>query len=189
MNIYIANIPFKANENEVRELFERYGQVASVKIILDRETQKSRGFGFITMNDDKEATQAIEALNGYNMMGKTLSVSEARPKEPSSDNRDRGNREFRPHNRPYGGGGNDRGNSSNYQRPGNFVPPPAVDVPDFTNDKSKISKSRDIKKDKPERNQFDAEKKLKKEVKNQKYKRFSYDDEEEDSDWKKYGKF
>ncbi len=81
MNIYIANIPFKANEDDVRGIFESYGQVASVRIVLDKDTQKSRGFGFVIMNNDNEASVAIHQLNGFDMMGKMLSVSEAKPKE------------------------------------------------------------------------------------------------------------
>lgn len=97
MNIYIANIPFRANEDELRELFEGYGSVASVKIILDKETQRSRGFGFVEMDDDSEATAAIQGINGKDFQGKNLVVNEARPKEPRSD--------FRPRSGGGGGGG------------------------------------------------------------------------------------
>ncbi|MFO7979142.1 MAG: RNA-binding protein [Bacteroidales bacterium] len=81
MNIYVANIPFKANDEDLRELFEEYGEVSSAKIIMDKFTQKSRGFGFVEMDDDAEAKQAIEALNGADMMGKSLIVNEARQRE------------------------------------------------------------------------------------------------------------
>lgn len=91
MNIYIANIPFKAKEDELRELFEDYGQVSSVKIILDKETQRSRGFGFVEMDDDSEARSAIEGVNGKDFLGKVLVVNEARPREPRSDFRPRSN--------------------------------------------------------------------------------------------------
>ncbi len=112
MNIYIANIPFRANEDEVRELFTRYGDVASVRIVLDKETQKSRGFGFVIMNNDGEASDAIQGLNGFNLFGKALSVSEAKPKEPRQDGPKRSfsNNDSRPYtprdqgdrpNRPY----------------------------------------------------------------------------------------
>ena len=80
MNIYVANIAFKASENELRELFEQHGEVSSVKIILDRETNRSRGFGFIEMPDNDAAQQAINELNGFNFLGKDLAVNEARPK-------------------------------------------------------------------------------------------------------------
>ena len=80
MNIYVANIPFKASEQELRGLFEEYGEVSSAKIIMDKVTQRSRGFGFIEMADDASARQAINSLNGFNFLGKTLVVNEARPK-------------------------------------------------------------------------------------------------------------
>jgi len=80
MNIYVANIPFKASEDELRGLFEAHGEVSSAKIIFDRETQRSRGFGFVEMLDDSEAREAIETLNGSDFMGKSLVVNEARPK-------------------------------------------------------------------------------------------------------------
>jgi RNA recognition motif-containing protein len=83
MNIYVANIPFKASEDELRELFEQHGEVSSVKIILDRETNRSRGFGFIEMADSESAKQAINELNGYSFLGKELVVNEARPKTDS----------------------------------------------------------------------------------------------------------
>jgi RNA recognition motif-containing protein len=83
MNIYVSNISFKSSEDELRELFEQHGEVSSVKIILDRETQRSRGFGFVEMPDNSEAKQAIEELNGYSLQGKDLNVNEARPKTDS----------------------------------------------------------------------------------------------------------
>jgi RNA recognition motif-containing protein len=80
MNIYVANIPFKASEQELKGLFEEYGEVSSAKIIMDKVTQRSRGFGFIEMSDEAAARQAITSLNGFNFLGKTLVVNEARPK-------------------------------------------------------------------------------------------------------------
>ena len=80
MNIYVANIPFKASEQELKGLFEEYGEVSSAKIIMDKVTQRSRGFGFIEMSDEAAGRQAISSLNGYNFLGKTLVVNEARPK-------------------------------------------------------------------------------------------------------------
>jgi RNA recognition motif-containing protein len=80
MNIYVANIPFKASEPELKGLFEQYGEVSSAKIIMDKVTQRSRGFGFVEMSDDSAAKQAITSLNGFNFMGKTLVVNEARPR-------------------------------------------------------------------------------------------------------------
>ncbi|MEX2231343.1 MAG: RNA-binding protein [Cyclobacteriaceae bacterium] len=84
MNIYVANVPFKASEQELKELFEEYGEVSSAKIIMDKETQRSRGFAFIEMADDSSARQAISKLNGFSFLGKDLVVNEAKPKTDSS---------------------------------------------------------------------------------------------------------
>ena len=79
-NIFVGNLDFKATEEAVRALFERYGAVNSARIMTDRETGRSRGFAFVEMENENEANQAISALNGYNMEGRTLNVNEARPK-------------------------------------------------------------------------------------------------------------
>ena len=83
MNIYVANVPFKASEQDLKDLFQEYGEVSSAKIIMDKETQRSRGFAFVDMPDDNEAKQAISKLNGFNLLGKDLVVNEARPKTDS----------------------------------------------------------------------------------------------------------
>jgi RNA recognition motif-containing protein len=83
MNIYVSNISFKSSEDDLRELFEQHGEVSSVKIIMDKETQRSRGFGFVEMPDDAAARQAMNELNGFNLQGKDLTVNEARPKTDS----------------------------------------------------------------------------------------------------------
>jgi len=88
MNIYVANIPFKATEAELKGLFEQFGEVSSAKIILDKFTQRSRGFGFVEMADDSSAQSAISQLNGFDFMGKNLVVNEARPRTDAP----RGNR-------------------------------------------------------------------------------------------------
>ena len=79
--LYVGNLPFSATEDEVRELFEKHGNVHSVALINDRETGRPRGFGFIELDDDA-ATAAVAALNGYEMDGRPLKVNEAqdRPK-------------------------------------------------------------------------------------------------------------
>ena len=79
MNIYVRNINFRAQENQIREVFEKFGTVSSVKIIKDRETGRSRGFGFIEMPNDSEGTQAIAQLNGVEFSERNLVVNEARP--------------------------------------------------------------------------------------------------------------
>jgi RNA recognition motif-containing protein len=79
MNIYVANISFRASEGQLKELFQQYGEVASVKIITDRETGRSRGFGFIEMPNDGEGKAAVAQLNGTSFQDRNLVVNEARP--------------------------------------------------------------------------------------------------------------
>jgi RNA recognition motif-containing protein len=79
--IYVGNLPYNANEDEVRELFSRYGEVASVSLVTDRETGRPRGFGFVEMPAD-DADEAISALDGKDMGGRQLRINEARPREP-----------------------------------------------------------------------------------------------------------
>ena len=80
MNIYISNLSYDVNDNDLAELFEEYGQVSSAKVIMDRYSGKSRGFGFVEMNDDEEAKKAIEALNQSEYDGKLINVNIAKPK-------------------------------------------------------------------------------------------------------------
>lgn len=80
-SIYVGNLPWSATETDVRDLFEQYGTVHSAKVITDRETGRSRGFGFVEM-DDNEAQAAIEAADGQEMGGRPLRVNEARPRAP-----------------------------------------------------------------------------------------------------------
>jgi RNA recognition motif-containing protein len=95
MNIYVANIPWKATEEELRALFAEYGEIDSAKIITDKFTQRSRGFGFVEMKDDAAAKKAIEELNGQDFMGKNLVVNEARPKEDRGGSRGGGGGGYR----------------------------------------------------------------------------------------------
>lgn len=81
MNIYVGNLPFAYSEADLQSEFEAYGQVSRVKVITDRETGRSRGFGFVEMDDDGEARAAIEALNGKEVEGRALKINEARPRE------------------------------------------------------------------------------------------------------------
>jgi RNA recognition motif-containing protein len=82
MNIFVGSLSFKTTQEELQKEFEAFGEVASVKIILDHETFKSRGFGFVTMPNRDQATAAIAALNGKEINGFALKVNEARPREP-----------------------------------------------------------------------------------------------------------
>lgn len=77
--IYVGNLPFSSTEEEVQELFSQYGEVRDVNIIYDRNTGRSRGFGFVEM-DGQSAQNAIETLNGGTFGGRTLKVNEARPR-------------------------------------------------------------------------------------------------------------
>ena len=77
--LYVGNLSFKTTQDELREKFAEFGDVASVSIITDRETGRSRGFGFVEMNQGGE--EAIETMNGQEFAGRTLTVNEARPRE------------------------------------------------------------------------------------------------------------
>lgn len=104
MNIYVANISFKADENQLRQIFEEFGQVSSIKIVTDRETGRSRGFGFVEMPNEAEGRQAISALNGKSVYDRQLVVNEARPKSEGGSKGFGGNR---------GGGGFKRNSYNN----------------------------------------------------------------------------
>ena len=79
-NIFVGNLSFNTNEDELRQAFESYGQVDRVSILTDRDTGRSRGFGFVEMNSDEDGEKAIAALNGSQIGGRTINVNEARPK-------------------------------------------------------------------------------------------------------------
>jgi cold-inducible RNA-binding protein len=103
-NIFVGNLDFNTSEEELRHMFEVYGQVDRVSIMTDRETGRSRGFGFVEMANAEDGDKAIAALNGSNLGGRTLNVNEARPKVErggggGGGGRDRGGR---------GGGGGGR---------------------------------------------------------------------------------
>ena len=93
MNIFVGSLPFKLEEADLKELFEAYGEVSSVKLINVRETGRSKGFGFVEMPDDESAQQAISALNGSEVGGRTIAVSQAEERKPKTGG-------------GYGGGGN-----------------------------------------------------------------------------------
>ena len=81
MNIYVGNLDFKVNENDLVELFEKYGSVDSAKIITDKYSGRSKGFGFVTMENQDEANNAIEALNGTSINDRDITVNEAKPRK------------------------------------------------------------------------------------------------------------
>jgi RNA recognition motif-containing protein len=80
MNIYVGNLPFRTTGDELERLFSEYGQVDSSSVITDRDTGRSRGFGFVEMGDDAEARRAIEELDGHDLDGRRLRVNEAKPR-------------------------------------------------------------------------------------------------------------
>lgn len=100
MNIYVGNLDFKATEDQISELFGEYGEVTSVKIISDRLSGRSKGFAFVEMANDEEGQAAIEALNGYSINNREMSVSVARPREENR-NFNRGRDDNRGYNRRY----------------------------------------------------------------------------------------
>jgi RNA recognition motif-containing protein len=103
-NIFVGNLDFNTSEDELRQLFEAYGSVDRVSIMTDRETGRSRGFGFVEMTNGEDGEKAIAALNGSQVGGRTLNVNEARPKpDRGSGGGGRGGRE-----RSGGGGGRNR---------------------------------------------------------------------------------
>ena len=102
MNIYVGNLPYSANEEDLKEVFAAHGEVTSVRIITDRDTGQSKGFGFIDMPNDEEATAAIEALEGAEFQGRNLRVNQSKPRE----------------DRPRGGGGGYRGGGGGGYRGG-----------------------------------------------------------------------
>jgi RNA recognition motif-containing protein len=92
MNIYVGNLSFDVSEDDLRQVFESHGEVTSTKIIMDRETGKSRGFAFVEMSDDAQAQTAINDVNGMDLKGRELKVNQARPRDDA----------------PRGGGGRGR---------------------------------------------------------------------------------
>jgi len=93
MKLYVGNLNFQTTEGALEDLFSQYGTVTEAMLVMDKMTQRPRGFGFVTMGSAEEAQKAIEALNGKNIEGRNLVVNEARP------------REDRPPRRDFGGGG------------------------------------------------------------------------------------
>jgi RNA recognition motif-containing protein len=102
MNIYVSNLSFNVQDEDLKEFFAEYGEVTSAKVITDKFTGRSRGFGFVEMSDDAAAQKAIQELDGATVEGRAIKVSEAKPREarPSNGGGGGGGR------RNFGGGGN-----------------------------------------------------------------------------------
>jgi len=98
--LYVGNLSYKTSSSELEQLFSQFGTVASAEVIQDRETGRSRGFGFIEMSTDAEAQAAVTGLHDQEYMGRALTVNEARPKDSRPGGGGRGG---------YGGGGGGRG--------------------------------------------------------------------------------
>jgi RNA recognition motif-containing protein len=111
MNIYVSNLSFNVQDEDLREFFTEYGEVTSAKVIMDKMTNQSRGFGFVEMSDDEASKKAITELDGATVEGRTIKVMEAKPKEdrPARSNSGGG---FRSN----GGGNFNNGGSYNKNR-------------------------------------------------------------------------
>jgi len=103
MNIYVGNLPLKVTEDELRKAFEEFGQVTEVRLIMDKFSGESKGFGFVEMPSKDEAEKAIAEMNGKDLMGRALNVNEARPKPDRGGGGRRGG-----FGGGRGGGGRDR---------------------------------------------------------------------------------
>ncbi len=101
MNIYVSNLSFNVQDEDLKEFFTEYGEVTSAKVITDKFTNKSRGFGFVEMPDDTAAQKAIQELDGAHVEGRAITVTVAKPREERSNS---------------GGGGNRRSFSNNNSR-------------------------------------------------------------------------
>lgn len=99
MNIYVSNLSFNTSSESLEQLFAEYGEISSAKVITDKFTGESRGFGFVEMTSDEDGKKAIEELNGSEFEGKTITVNVARPRTERSSN------SFGNSNRNRGGGG------------------------------------------------------------------------------------
>ena len=102
MNIYVSNLSFNTNDAELRELFSQFGEVSSAKVIMDRESGRSRGFGFVEMPSNDEGKDAMLGLNNKEVAGRPMSVSVAKEREERSNGGSRGGYS----NNRGGGGGN-----------------------------------------------------------------------------------
>ncbi len=109
MKLYIGNLPFSASENDLRDAFERFGEVEDVAVVMDRDTGRPRGFAFVTMPNDDEGNAAIEGMNDQDFGGRALKVNEARPRESRPGGGGGGGGGYRGGGGGNGGGGGYRG--------------------------------------------------------------------------------
>lgn len=112
MEIFVGNLPFEVTQEEIASAFGKFGELAGVKMLTDRETGRFRGIAFVTMNDAEQATAAIKELNGADLGGRPMRVDESKPRE----SRPSGNRGGFRGNRGGFGGGNGRGDRPSFRR-------------------------------------------------------------------------
>lgn len=117
--LYVGNLNFSMGSQDLEELFGEFGQVTSATVIMDRETNRSKGFGFVEMANDNEAAAAISALNGKEINGRALTVNEARPREEGSRPPRSGGFGGGGGRGGFGGGGGNRGGGGGYGGGGN----------------------------------------------------------------------
>ena len=104
--LYVGNLPYSVSDSDLQQMFEAHGTVTSAQVIMDRDTGRSKGFGFVEMSSDAEAQAAVDAMNGKDINGRPLTVNEARPSPAGGGGRGgRGG---------YGGGGGGRGGGGGY---------------------------------------------------------------------------
>ncbi|MFV0605457.1 MAG: RNA recognition motif domain-containing protein [Niabella sp.] len=108
MNIYVGNLSWSLKDQDLQNLFSQYGEVSSAKIITDKFTNRSKGFGFVEMAEDEQAKAAIDALNGTELDGRNIVVNESKPKEGGGGG-------FRKSGGGFGGGGYKKGGGGGYR--------------------------------------------------------------------------
>jgi RNA recognition motif-containing protein len=107
--LFVGSLPYSVTDYDLADMFKEFGEVASAKVIFDRETNRSKGFGFVEFNDDAAAKAAIDALNNKEVQGRTIVVNEARPQEARPPRRD-----FGGGGGGYGGGRDNRGGGNRF---------------------------------------------------------------------------
>lgn len=115
MKLYVGRLPYSTTDQELNDLFSQYGQVLSATIIIDREMNRSKGFGFVEMSDDQEAQNAMNQLNNSTLQGRTIIVNEANERQPRSGGGGGGGGGYR---NGGGGGGDRRGGGGGYRSNG-----------------------------------------------------------------------
>ena len=114
MKLYVGNLSFQTTEQDLNSLFSKYGTVSETNLIMDRETNRPRGFGFVTMSSAEEGQRAIDALHGQNHDGRDLTVNEAKPMESRGPRREYSGGGGGGQRREYSGGSGGGGNRNRY---------------------------------------------------------------------------